>query len=905
MGFYGNATYYLPNGIARDVVPGVITTEKLVKDAVTAEKIASKAIHGSKGTKLDDNNIHSSHIATKTIGGGDNGDIAFDTITGGSEAGQGNIAGGTIRNYNILNGTIGKEKLNTTYLETKIDSSQKTISNIDQLFEFCNKTIDNNQLSRIYINQEIKWPNNENFNIVIIPAYYLAIKFSIWTILLDTNQGKFYQIEKNDTQITNIKTTKLEGYYNIINDTITGGSAAGKGNIAEGTIQQYNMADNSIGTDQIINGNITPEKLDKIYWSSNKQSRHIIRNFAQLLEALPYDFANDGQPSLSLIYIDNISSENWTNVEPIFPTGWYISLRNYGAINLIGYRGNQGANYELKIIKDENGNTILGSQTHHKIAGGENGNIADNSIGTNQIIDGNVSEAKLANIFWRYERFQYNGENVDKGFMEQLDDFVSDETRINCDNYILTFDLSYAIQISDDVILSSGTYIGWKQYRQKSYYLNNVTTNEYWLFNSETQQIQKIKINTDDIAFDSITGGNAEGKGNIASNTINEYNVDSTIASISQGYGQIPLNRGNNINVNFEGLRELLSRKTANEKGNNILIFYYYQDDTTTNHTLSDGAYIAWQYGLNTGPMGDFICSWALWNFTNNQMFTWDYVTPDSAPEKQIWSLSNPIELSDDDKEKINNFIVRNDSPVELNTVLDIKVHLENQNSKIQFIFYHQNESYQGLPSGQYLALPSLIDNSYNNRNNLLIELNSGRIYTLRRGSNGTVVVASANGTTDISGMWQVFNYFNNTIITDDDQAEGEIVLKNYCKFTDLPQSYKDYLISGYAIKTTDNFKLDSELIILAPTHIGTYLKNNTEKTIIVTYKNSNGTNKQTINPGSTMSFDVIYGPDLSSVSQGEDTYNTAWLTKLKFTYVNTNTITCNMELSEFVSAPW
>jgi hypothetical protein len=44
MGFYGNATYYLPNGIAQDVVNEVITTDKLAKDAVTAEKIANNTI---------------------------------------------------------------------------------------------------------------------------------------------------------------------------------------------------------------------------------------------------------------------------------------------------------------------------------------------------------------------------------------------------------------------------------------------------------------------------------------------------------------------------------------------------------------------------------------------------------------------------------------------------------------------------------------------------------------------------------------------------------------------------------------------------------------------------------------------------------------------------------------------
>ena len=39
MGFYGNATYYLPNGIAQDVVDGVITEAKIGDKAVTPNKL--------------------------------------------------------------------------------------------------------------------------------------------------------------------------------------------------------------------------------------------------------------------------------------------------------------------------------------------------------------------------------------------------------------------------------------------------------------------------------------------------------------------------------------------------------------------------------------------------------------------------------------------------------------------------------------------------------------------------------------------------------------------------------------------------------------------------------------------------------------------------------------------------
>lgn len=339
MGFYGNATYYLPNGIAQDVVDDVITTKKLAKDAVTASKIADTAIHG-KG-----NASEWQHIAKESIAGGENGDIAENTIT----------------NYNI----------------------------------------------------------------------------------------------------------------------------------APGTIEQSNMADNSIGTDQIINGNITSEKLDKIYWSSSKKSEHIVENFAELLEVLPYDFAFDGQPSLSLIYINNISSENWANVKPIFPKGWYISLRNYGAINLIGYRGNQGANYELK-IKDENGNMTISSQTHHKIAGGEHGNIINDTItGGSAAGEGNIAGGTIQgyNISTNTIKGSYKAPGEDDMSSSHLGEYTIGRT--NLGNKIIT-----ASKVADTAIYGKENALGWQH-----------------------------------IATESIAGGE---NGDIAENTIQQYNMADDSVGIDQ-----------------------------------------------------------------------------------------------------------------------------------------------------------------------------------------------------------------------------------------------------------------------------------------------------------------------------------------------------------------------------------
>lgn len=289
MGFYGNATYYLPNGIAQDVVDGVITTKKLAKDAVTASKIAETAIHGlSTGNNLE------------------------------------------------------KDKNNNPI--DKLDEDKKN---------------------------------------VIRPSHFAK------QTITGEGHNKKKRIVNSQGEIVDSTTEKWPG--DIALETITGGDSETKGNIAPNTIQQYNMGVNSIGTDQII--------------------------------------------------------------------------------------------------------------------------------------DENITEAKLANTFWRYERFWYDDENVDKDFMKQLDDFMSDNTRKNCNNYILDFNLSDAVTISDDVILPQGTYIGWRQRSGKNYYLNNVTTNECWLCNGSAKKIQKIKIDTDDIALDTITGGSEEGKGNIAGGTIQGYNI--------------------------------------------------------------------------------------------------------------------------------------------------------------------------------------------------------------------------------------------------------------------------------------------------------------------------------------------------------------------------------------------
>lgn len=154
MGFYGNATYYLPNGTAKYIEKNAVTAEainekavttekindgavskekiadqaitelKIYSNAVTKDKIAVSSIQGLGGDRpslnVDGVSQRPSHIAEKTICGekhnkGDNifGDIALGTITGGA---NGNIASKTIDSSNIVLGSISDECLQEDYM---------------------------------------------------------------------------------------------------------------------------------------------------------------------------------------------------------------------------------------------------------------------------------------------------------------------------------------------------------------------------------------------------------------------------------------------------------------------------------------------------------------------------------------------------------------------------------------------------------------------------------------------------------------------------------------------------------------------------------------------------------------------------------------------------------------------
>lgn len=157
MGFYGNATYYLPNGTAKYIEKNAVTAEainekavttekiadnsitelKIYSEAVTADKIAIEAIQGLNGNRLDkdanDNLQRPSHIAKQTICGeyhpdknaSFEGDIALNTITGGE---NGNLALNTIDSYNIASGGINDDCLENDYVffeaYTQVDSGE-------------------------------------------------------------------------------------------------------------------------------------------------------------------------------------------------------------------------------------------------------------------------------------------------------------------------------------------------------------------------------------------------------------------------------------------------------------------------------------------------------------------------------------------------------------------------------------------------------------------------------------------------------------------------------------------------------------------------------------------------------------------------------------------------------------
>lgn len=67
MGFYGNATYYLPNGTAKYIENNVVTTETINEGAVTTKKIALGTITGGINGNIAPNTIDSSNIVLDSI----------------------------------------------------------------------------------------------------------------------------------------------------------------------------------------------------------------------------------------------------------------------------------------------------------------------------------------------------------------------------------------------------------------------------------------------------------------------------------------------------------------------------------------------------------------------------------------------------------------------------------------------------------------------------------------------------------------------------------------------------------------------------------------------------------------------------------------------------------------------
>lgn len=524
MGFYGNATYYLPNGIAQDVAKGVITTEKLAEDAVTAEKVSPKTIQGSKGTKLDDNNNHSSHIATKTIGGGDNGDIAFDTITGGSEAGKGNIANGTIQNYNMANDSIGT-----------------------------NQIINGNITREKIKGQAIGYLEIEPENIY----------------------GRAFT---NSTEADNIQ----KSYSHIKECSIAGGES---GDIAPNTIAQYNMADNSIGTDQIINGNITKDKLandylEYIYYNpdggitfdsleaylrdgkdTGPKKNNILISF-QLTQDIDYlskgnYFAipcpldgsyNGGQVFWYLTNLNTKQEWIWNvhgdiqelkntdiniaedaikeqHIEngQIHGSGDNLEHPNYQHIAEKSIGTNDIADRAIKrnqindwAVQKEHiaGHAIQGlasddvfiltdgtKKSHiapESIAGGENGDIAPDTITDYNIADGAITENKLANKFLKIAH--YTDQEIPTTLQEICNLL---RQSYGGTNTLVTFSLGNSNDINSAVYngLTPGDYQAYPALMNGSngapgyWYLHNLSTDEHWKIETYTQVLNKIYLN--------------------------------------------------------------------------------------------------------------------------------------------------------------------------------------------------------------------------------------------------------------------------------------------------------------------------------------------------------------------------------------------------------------------------
>lgn len=109
MGFYGNATYYLPNGTAKYIEDNAVTSNAINNEAVTADKIANGAVTSDK---IDADAITREKIKNGEIIGDkiSNDAITKDKIQDGEVVGD-KIADNAITKDKIQDGAITRDKV--------------------------------------------------------------------------------------------------------------------------------------------------------------------------------------------------------------------------------------------------------------------------------------------------------------------------------------------------------------------------------------------------------------------------------------------------------------------------------------------------------------------------------------------------------------------------------------------------------------------------------------------------------------------------------------------------------------------------------------------------------------------------------------------------------------------------
>lgn len=613
MGFYGNATYYLPNGIAQDVVDGVVTESKLAKDAVTTDKIKNGVIIGDK---IKNSAITGDKISANTIKGGPTGSghLALNTIT------NDNMADNSINTDQVVNEAITTEKIADLAI-TRDKIKEEAVS----YEEIAPGSI----LGRA--------TNNE------------SLKYYVGHIVKESVAGG----EEGD-----IASETIQG-YNIMKETIQG---AGENNnmeeshIGATTIGQINMADNSIGADQIISGEIHGSGDD----------------------------------------------ENYSDYQ----------------------------------------------------------HIAPGSIGTDDIADNSITEDKLANKFLKIAHYT---DQEQPTTLQEISDLLRNS--YGGTNTLVSFVLVSSIDTNSAVQngLTPGDYQAHPQTFTNSFgapgtwYLNNLTTNEHWRFQTYGNQLTKILIEDNSLT-------NTYLKTVIYKDT----EAPTTLADLTTLF------------KSYSGQHVILNFYLNLEEENNA----------ATNQGLTNGSYYCWPMQLEY-----FQGETDQWYMLNvNTKETWKFRAYHGFPER-IYTSQSEIEnilaqMTNQIKEEkiILPYLRLSTEIYEYLTVEELKADLDLSPEKMMIIAMPQANS--NLPSGRYVVLPTHESMNYYKPNRVLIHLTSGITYTLRTSSNNKVIVQRGDGHPNTNSEWLTFNQFNETediVINEKTYGSGKIMLYNQYQYKNLP----------------------------------------------------------------------------------------------------------------------